>query len=484
MSLPHRFNLQTLLLTSAAIVSAIAIPGTSVKVNAMPVAESRHEATVQQSILYVNPNTGSDSPSAGSSEVAPLRTITYALQQATSGTIIQLAPGQYTAESFPLRLKSGVTLKGNELQQGQGVTIYGGGSYTSRTFLNQNATIVAANNSQISGVTVTNPNIRGTGVWVESTNPTIRNNTFTNNHREGIFVTGSGSVLVENNRFVDNGGNGMSLAKNASGEIRGNLFERTGYGIAVGGNAAPLIANNQIRNNRSGVIATQSARPILQGNAIENNSQYGVVALAQAQPTLDASNIMARNGQDRFLANAPTSAPAPTTVASTANSVTTTATASGTSFSCLSQDTGYATIAKRGSATIPQPMITWTRAFNGRDAGTRCQEATSKLNSVVSSNGGSLRNLVFTIGAADNGIGVCLIDATQATGCTASNSLFTLTGENARNPGEALRRLLTYSVTGSGSPVQETAGIPYATLTDLEENLQPDAGLWFAAEGE
>ena len=484
-SLRHRLNLQTLLLTGTAIVSTIAIPGASVKVSALPVSETRNEAIVQQSILYVNPNTGNDSPSAGSSEVASLRTITYALQQATSGTVIQLASGQYTAESFPLQLKSGVTLKGNELQQGQGVTIYGGGRYVSSTFLRQNATIVAANNSQISGVTVTNPNIRGTGVWVESTNPTIRNNTFTNNHREGLFVTGSGTVLVENNRFVDNGGNGMSLAKNASGEIRGNLFERTGYGIAVGGNATPLIANNQIRNNRSGIIATQSARPILQGNAIENNSQYGVVALAQAQPTLDASNIMAGNGQNRFLANAPTSTPAPTNVATTINTVATTAAApTGTSFSCLSQDTGYATVAKRGSATIPQPMITWSRNFDGRDAQSRCQDATGKLNSVVSSNGGSLTNLVFTIGAADNGIGVCLIDATQATGCTASNSLFTLTGENASNPGEALRRLLTYSVTGSGSPVQETAGIPYATLTDLEENLQPDAGLWFATEGE
>ncbi|MDY6939668.1 MAG: DUF1565 domain-containing protein [Cyanobacteriota bacterium] len=481
LSLPHRLNLQTVLLTSAAILSAIAIPSTSVKVNALPVSENRSEEIAQQSILHVNPNTGSDAPTGGT-EFAPLRSITYALQQASSGTVIQLAPGQYSAESFPLQLKSGVTLRGNDLQQGQGVVVYGGGEYVSRTFLRQNVAIVAANDSQISGITVTNPNLRGTGIWVESTNPTIRNSTFANNHREGIFVTGSGAAIVENNSFIENGGNGMSLAKNAGGEIRGNRFERTGYGIAVGGNATPLIANNQIRNNRSGVIATQSARPVLQGNAIEYNSQYGVVAMAQAQPIIDAGNIMTSNGQDRMLANNPAPVVSNPPV-NTLPSVTATA-PSGTSFSCLSQDGGYATVAKRGSATIPQPMITWSRAVGDRDAQTRCQEATGKLNTVVASNGGNLTNLVFTIGAADSGIGVCLIDATQATGCTASNSLFTLTGENANNPGEALRRLLTYSVTGSGSPVQETAGIPYATLTELEENLQPDEGLWFATEGE
>ncbi|MDY6939667.1 MAG: DUF1565 domain-containing protein, partial [Cyanobacteriota bacterium] len=223
----HRY---TLLLVSTA--TLVAVPGAIVKADPVPPTEHHPETLAQQSILYVNPNTGTDSPNAGADELAPLRSITYALERASSGTTIQLAPGQYTAESFPLQLKPGVTLQGDDMQQGRGVVIEGGGHYSSRTFLGQNVAIVAAENSEISGVTVTNPNVRGSGVWVESTQATIRNSTFTNNHREGLFVTGSGRVLVENNRFIENGGNGISLAKDASGEIRGNLFERTGYGIA------------------------------------------------------------------------------------------------------------------------------------------------------------------------------------------------------------------------------------------------------------
>ncbi|MGB6170251.1 MAG: COP23 domain-containing protein, partial [Geitlerinemataceae cyanobacterium] len=156
----------------------------------------------------------------------------------------------------------------------------------------------------------------------------------------------------------------------------------------------------------------------------------------------------------------------------------------GVSFSCIAQGNGYATVAKRGSSTVPQTMISWTRAVAEQDAQSRCQEATNTLNNIVSSHGGSLENLVFTVGSTSNGIGICLLDASSATGCNTSNSILTLTGENARNPRNALMSLLTYSVTGSGSPVQETAGIPYASLEGLDANLQPDAGLWFASEDE
>lgn len=456
----------------------------------LPTAETGDRPIAQQRILYVNPTTGSDSPNSGQSEAAPLRSITYALQQAESGTTIQLASGQYTAESFPLNLKSGVTLQGNEMQQGQGVVVYGGGSHTSPTFARQNVAIVAAANSLINGVTVSNPNTRGTGIWIESVSATVRNCTLSNNKREGIFVTGSGSGQIENNAFTENGGNGISLAKDAAGEIRGNVFERTGYGIAVGGNATPSIVNNQIRNNRSGIVATQSARPTLQGNTIENNTQYGIIALADAQPIELNNNTLRNNAQDRLLTA--TAAPTPNTSSASTSSPGTVTTSSsktsnhnmGVSFSCISQGSSYATIAKRGSSTLPQTLISWTRAVGNQDAQSRCLDATNKLNQIVSSQGGSLDNLVFTVGSSSNGMGICLLDASSASGCNTSNTILTLTGANARNPRNALMSLLTYSITGSGSPVQETAGIPYASLEGLDANLQPEAGLWFAGDNQ
>lgn len=44
------------------------------------------------------------------------------------------------------------------------------------------------------------------------------------------------------------------------------------------------------------------------------------------------------------------------------------------------------------------------------------------------------------------------------------NLVFTLSRENARNSTEVLRNLLTFSVTGSGNPVEESEGQSYAAL--------------------
>lgn len=256
-------------------------------------------------IMYVDPQTGADTADAGKTEAQPFRTITYALEQSAPGTVIQLAPGTYaedSGESFPLKLKPGVTLKGNEAQQGEGVKIVGGGDYLSRTWAKQNVTILAGEKTEIAGLTVTNPNSRGTGVWVESTSPTIRNSTLIESDREGIFVTGSGAPRIENNRIANNAGNGISLTHDAAGEIRGNTIENTGFGLAIGGNAAPVVADNQIRDNIDGLVITHSARPILRENAIAGNSRDGLVAISQSLPdlgttTASGNNIFENNGR-------------------------------------------------------------------------------------------------------------------------------------------------------------------------------------------
>lgn len=244
---------------------------------------------VASSIIYVNPQTGTNQDGAGTTEAAPFKTITFALRQAQPGTVIQLAPGTYsreTGERFPLRVKPGVTLRGDEAGKGQATLITGSGNYTSRTFARQNITILARKNSTISGVTVTNPASRGTGIWVESTNPKIINSTFTNNKREGVFVTGTGNPTIAGNIFIQNTGNGVSVAKSARGEIRGNLFQNTGFGLAIGGKSTPLIAENQILQNKDGLFISNSAQPILRKNVIQNNTRDGIVVISSANPNL------------------------------------------------------------------------------------------------------------------------------------------------------------------------------------------------------
>lgn len=239
--------------------------------------------------IYVNPQTGVDSAGAGTTSTAPYKSISFALSQAQPGAVIQLAPGNYNQESgetFPLLLKPGVTLRGDEATKGQGILITGGGFYTSRTFARQDITMLAERDTTIAGVTVTNPNGRGTGVWVESTNPIIKNSTFTNSVREGVFVTGTGNPKIEGNLFVQNQGNGISITRAAQGEIRNNLFQDTGFGLAIGGTSTPQIVENQIVQNQDGLYISESAKPVLRKNVIQNNKRDGVIATVNALPDL------------------------------------------------------------------------------------------------------------------------------------------------------------------------------------------------------
>ncbi len=261
-------------------------------------------AQVGASVIYVNPALGQDSATAGKTQATPLKTITYALQQAEPGTLIQLASGSYTAQSgevFPLILRPGITLRGDEPNKGTTTTIIGGGSVNTLSFARQNVTIVAATDSVIRGVNVTNILSRGTGIWVESTNPTIVNCTFSNSKREGIFLAGTANPLIEGNVFLKNDGNGISITKASQGVIRGNLFQETGFGIAVGGTSTPLIEKNQILSNTDGVYINDSAQPILRNNVISNNQRDGIVITTSGKPNIgtassNGNNIIKNNG--------------------------------------------------------------------------------------------------------------------------------------------------------------------------------------------
>jgi parallel beta-helix repeat protein len=210
---------------------------------------------VQSTTFYVNPAIGKDT-GAGSS-TAPFKTLTKALASATAGTTIQLAAGTYNAaggEVFPLVVPAGVMLLGDEPSKGKGIVIVGSGKYASPTFGSQNITLRLDSNAQLRGVTVTNQAERGTAVWIESTSPLLANNTFTRCSREGVFVTGTGKPLILDNVFIENAASGVFLVRNAKGEVRRNVCQKTGYGIAISDSAAPLIADNKLVGNRAGIF--------------------------------------------------------------------------------------------------------------------------------------------------------------------------------------------------------------------------------------
>lgn len=253
--------------------------------------------------LFVNSTTGNDSATGGQSD--PLKTIAKALSRAQSGTVIQVAPGNYNAASgeiFPLIVPSGVTIQGNEATKGQDVVIVGSGVFTSPSAAAQNITILMQNNSTVKGVSVTNEQTRGTGIWAESVYCTVASCTLSKSKREGLFATGTAIPAVLNSDFIQNVGNGIALAGNAKGEIRGNKFQNTGYAIAIQASAAPLIIENEILENRSGIVLSGQSKPVLRKNQVKKNLQDGLTVIADSAPDLgnpqdNGANVFVDNGK-------------------------------------------------------------------------------------------------------------------------------------------------------------------------------------------
>jgi parallel beta-helix repeat protein len=255
------------------------------------------QKTEPQTVIYVDPRNGSDR--AGNHPQAVLKTITQAIKLSAGGNaIIQLARGTYSAASgeiFPLELPPNVVLRGDEASKGKEIVIVGGGNFNSALFSSQNVTIVAGDRAELRGVTITNPNARGYGLWIESSSPVVANNTLVGSQRDGAFVSGNSSALISSNVFRKNGGTGISIFSGANPEIRGNSIQDNEFGLNIQQDATPQITENLISENKDGIIAQGNARPVLRGNAIERSQRGGLSILAKALPDLGGAQDLGGN---------------------------------------------------------------------------------------------------------------------------------------------------------------------------------------------
>ncbi|MFN6538554.1 MAG: DUF1565 domain-containing protein [Nostoc sp. EkiNYC01] len=240
--------------------------------------------------LYVNPITGNDINIG--SRLSPFKSLTRALKVTKIPTIIHLESGTYSVaggEVFPLAIRGGVKIVGNEANKGAGIVISGSGEYQSPSFGMQNIAVLLLENASLLGVTVTNSSVKGTGVWIESAAPTLANNTFSNCGREGVFTTGAAKPAILDNVFVQNTASGLVMAGHSQGEVLGNVFQRNPLGIAISDFAAPAIANNKLSENRTAIALSRNAHPVLRQNLIAQNSQGGLFVNGNAVPDLGSS---------------------------------------------------------------------------------------------------------------------------------------------------------------------------------------------------
>ncbi|PHJ59119.1 parallel beta-helix repeat-containing protein [Nostoc linckia z18] len=253
--------------------------------------------------LYVNPMTGNDTNIG--SKLSPFKSLTRALKVTKIPTIIHLAAGIYSmtsGEVFPLVIRGGVKVIGNEDNKGAGIVISGSGQYQSPSFGVQNIALLLLENASILGVTVTNTSAKGTGIWIESAAPTIANNTLSNCGREGVFVTGTAKPTIGDNVFVQNTASGLVMAGHSQGEVLGNIFQRNSWGIVISDFAAPTIANNKLSENRTAIALSRNAHPLLRQNLIAKNTQGGLLVNGNAVPNLGTSedpgdNIFRNNSE-------------------------------------------------------------------------------------------------------------------------------------------------------------------------------------------
>lgn len=236
----------------------------------------------------------------------PLLSLTQILQQATAGTVVRLSPGTYTAQvgvQFPIVIPAGVILLGDEKTKGQGILLQGGGNWISPSLGAHNVAIILQEGAELRGVTVTNPNPNGSGVWLESVRATVARCTLRDCDREGLVATGSALPLILDNVIQGNRLSGISLLRNSKGEIWGNTCRQMQLGLALGGDCAPLVARNLISANGTGMAIAGNARPVLRANTIESNQGDGISIQGNAQPDLGqpqdpAANLLRSNGRN------------------------------------------------------------------------------------------------------------------------------------------------------------------------------------------
>ena len=154
--------------------------------------------------FFVNKATGNDLNSGTSA--SPFKTITKGLSMADSGKIVKVAPGRYDAtngETFPLVVRTGVVLLGDEANKGGGASpteIWGGGPPPGNASVG--ASITPGAYSVIAGFTIrdsaaiSNP----IALYVQNHAITIRNNRIINSDIGIYLINGSMKVDSENRR--------------------------------------------------------------------------------------------------------------------------------------------------------------------------------------------------------------------------------------------------------------------------------------------
>jgi hypothetical protein len=231
---------------------------------------------------------GSDSLS-GTSPTAAFRTITHAVSKATAGDTVYVAEGTYEAisgEIFPLHVPAGVTVIGNETNQGRAsldggtgaVVLRGVGSSDDGSWLGLIGTSLIPTGATMAGFDVDGSADGGIAwgyAFLSEGGGTARNN-----HASG-FAYGGGLQTID----------GGSL-------VVGNVFENNYYGIFAGTSSNYVgytrVEHNRLMSNQVGVSTSRYSGLDLGGGVAGSNGGNDIACNSMSDLSA-AALVKARN---------------------------------------------------------------------------------------------------------------------------------------------------------------------------------------------
>ena len=201
--------------------------------------------------------------------VQPGERIQEAIDQARTGDIIEVMSGTYQGT---LDIKKEVALMG--IDSGEGIPVIDAGSILGSVFM-------TANNSQISGFRIVNPN--GDGIDVTSSHNTISNNTIEACGAAIYLMVSDKNKIVNNNATVRCQGvmgllssDGIMLAHSDENIIEGNTASGASMGIYLYYSHNNTILNNAALSNDHGIAIKGSRDNIIQENRAIGSKEEGI----------------------------------------------------------------------------------------------------------------------------------------------------------------------------------------------------------------
>ena len=201
--------------------------------------------------------------------VQPGESIQEAIDQARTGDVIEVMSGTYQGT---LDIKNEVSLMG--IDSGKGMPVIDAGSILGSVF-------ITANNSQISGFKILNPN--GDGIDVISSNNTISNNSIEACGAAIYLMVSDENTIANNNATVRCQGvmgllssDGIMLAHSDENIIKDNTASGASMGIYLYYSHYNTILNNTAQRNDHGIAIKGSKNNTIQENCACNSKEEGI----------------------------------------------------------------------------------------------------------------------------------------------------------------------------------------------------------------